>query len=71
MIASFFNSIFNTLVRYVDWSTRITISFVFIILAVFTLMLSIRKKNDAHPLSIGWFLLSLIAMGLSVMYVTI
>lgn len=69
MICSVFNDIFNTLVRNVDYSVRLIISFVCFVLAIFCLILSIRKKNDARPLSVGWFLLTFVLIAISGVYI--
>ncbi len=71
MICSIFNDIFNTLVRNVDYSVRIIISFVCFALAIICLILSIRKKNDARPLSLGWFILTFILIAISSVYLFI
>ena len=71
MICSIFNDIFNTLVRNVDYSVRVTISFVCFVLAILCLMLSIRKKNDAKPLSLGWFILTFVLVAISSVYLFI
>lgn len=71
MICSIFNDIFNTLVRNVDYSVRVIISFVCFVLAILCLMLSIRKKNDAKPLSLGWFILTFILIAISSVYLFI
>lgn len=69
MIASFFNNVLNTLVRQLDTSVRLTIAFVFIVAAVYFLMLSIRVKNDKAPLSLGWFILTFVCIGIGLVYI--
>ena len=68
MIQKFFNDIINTLIRGLDTPIRTIISMVLLFLAFGAFMLSIRKKNDKAPLSIGWFLLTIILAALSVLY---
>ena len=68
MLQKIFNDILNTLIRDLPMKWRIIISVVLFMLAFGTLMLSIRKKNDKAPLSIGWFILTIILAGLSVLY---
>ena len=71
MICGIFNDIFNTLVRNVDYTVRIIISFVLFVGAIFCLILRIRKKNDAKPISWGWFVLTFILIALSSVYLFI
>ena len=71
MICGIFNDIFNTLVRNVDYTVRIIISFVLFVGAIFCLILSIRKKIDAKPISWGWFVLTFILIALSSVYLFI
>ena len=66
----FFNKIFNTLVRDVDPALKITLSAGFFILAIFCVLWSFRKKNDAHPIAWGWIVLCIISLALAVVYLT-
>ena len=68
MIQKFFNDMINTLIRDLPMKVRITISVVLFMLAFGTLILSIRKKNDKAPLSVGWFILTIVLVALSVLY---
>ena len=68
MLNGFFNNILDTLVRHLDTTTRNLISFVLFLLAGVSLYLSIRKKNDAKPLSLGWFILTFILIAISAVY---
>ena len=71
MLSAFFNNTINTLIRQLDWGTRVLISFALFCVAIGFMILSIRKKNDKAPLSIGWFILSIIAILFGVLYVTL
>lgn len=71
MICGIFNDIFNTLVRNVDYDVRKIISFALFLCAMGCLYLSIRKKNDAKPLSLGWFILTFVLIALSGVYLFI
>lgn len=68
---AFFNNIFNTLIRNLNWEVRILISFIMFCVAIVSLILSIRKKNDAAPLSIGWFILSMLSILIGVLYISV
>ena len=68
MIQKFFNDMLNTLIRDLPMKWRIVISIVLFMCAFVTLIFSIRKKNDKAPLSIGWFILTIILVALSVIY---
>ena len=68
MLNGFFNNILDTLVRHLDTTTRNLISFILFLLAGVSLYLSIRKKNDAKPLSLGWFILTFILIAISAVY---
>lgn len=70
-MAGFFNTIINTLVRNVDYNIRIIICFAFFFLATMSLIWSIRKKNDAHPIAWGCFIVCLLSMALAVVYVAL
>lgn len=68
MLNGFFNNILDNLVRHLDTTTRNLISFILFLLAGVSLYLSIRKKNDAKPLSLGWFILTFILIAVSAVY---
>ena len=68
MLNGFFNNIFDKLVRQLDTTQRNIISFVLFILAGASLYLSIRKKNDAKPISLGWFILTFVLIAISAVY---
>lgn len=68
MLNGFFNNIFDKLVRQLDTTQRNIISFVLFILAGVSLYLSIRKKNDAKPISLGWFILTFVLIAISAVY---
>lgn len=68
MLNGFFNNIFDTLVRHLSTTTRNLISFILFLLAGVCLYLSIRKKNDTKPLSLGWFILTFVLVAISAVY---
>lgn len=68
MLNGFFNNIFDTLVRHLNTTTRNLISFLLFLLAGVSLYLSIRKKNDGKPLSLGWFILTFVLVAISAVY---
>ena len=68
MLNGFFNNIFDKLVRQLDTTQRNIISFVLFIFAGVSLYLSIRKKNDAKPISLGWFILTFVLIAISAVY---
>ena len=68
---SIFNTIINTLVRDISYPVRCIIAAVFFLLAVLTLIWSIRKKNDKYPIAWGWMILSVISLALTVVYIAL
>lgn len=67
----FFNTIIDTLIRNVHFSVRAIISLAFFALAAYSIMKSIKKKDDKHPIAWGWFILCFISMFLGVVYVAL
>lgn len=68
-MGKFFNNIINTLVRDLDYNVRVLIGLAFIIVATIALYKSIRKKNDLHPIAIGWMVLFLVCTFLGIIYI--
>lgn len=66
-----FNNILNFLIRDLPFPVRIIISVVLFISALVCLYLSIRVKNDAKPLSIGWFILMFVALFIGTIYIVL
>lgn len=65
------NSILNTLIRNVDYKVRIIISVAFFMVSVFSLMWSVRKKNDKNPIAWGWMILCVLSLCLSFLYIAL
>ena len=68
---SFFNAVINTLIRNVSYPVRLAIAFGLMFLAILSLIWSIRRKNDAHPIAWGWMILFVISASLSVIYIVL
>jgi len=64
----FFNTVLNTLIREVSYPVRAVIGSLLFILGVVSLVLSLRKKNDAHPVAWGWLVLCIISVALAIVY---
>ena len=64
----FFITVFNTLVRDLSPALKATLAVVFYLLAVMALYLSIRKKNDKHPIAWGWMVLCIVSVAIAVVY---
>ena len=64
----FLNNILNKLVRDISYGWRVVIASAFLFLAIFALYKTIRRKNDSHPLAIGWLILFLVCTFISVIY---
>ncbi len=70
-MSNFFNTIINTLIRNLSYGVRVTISAGLFVVALISLKLSIKKKNDTHPIAWGWMILCLISAFLSVIYLVL
>lgn len=68
---AFINTILNTLIRNVNYTIRVMIAFGLFFFSVLCLLWSIRKKNDKYPIAWGWFILCVISMFLSSIYLTL
>ena len=64
----FFNTVLNTLIRDLSYPVRASIGSVLFILGVVSLVLSLRKKNDSHPIAWGWLVLCIISVALAIVY---
>ena len=67
----FFVSVLNACVRNLQWGWRITICVACFCAALLFLKLSFRKKDDKHPLALGWFLLCLLSLFIAIVYVVV
>ena len=67
----FFNSVLNVLIRDLPFAVRIGISVVLFFVALFALYKTLRKKNDTHPIAIGWLILFVVCIFLSIVYITL
>jgi len=75
-LGSFINNIVNQLIRNLNMSLRITISTIFIVVALFSiyfLVKSISKDLDLKKpkMKYGWLVLAIISMILSVLYIVL
>jgi hypothetical protein len=70
-MVNIFNTIINTLIRDVSYTARLIIAFALFFLAVLSLIWSIRRKNDVHPIAWGWMLLCIICVVLAILYITL
>ena len=71
MLLGFFQTIFDNCVRLVPWGWRITIACVLFGICLLCLKLSFRKKNDKHPIAVGFFVLCVLALFLAVVYLVV
>lgn len=63
-----FNDIINTLIRHLPMSTRNGIAIGLFLAALIFLNKSFRKKNDNHPIKVGWFVLFILCLVMAVLY---
>ena len=66
-----FNNIVNTLIRDLPFDIRATIAFSLFFISLLAFIFSIRKRNELRPLKIGWFVIFIICLFMSVIYVTL
>jgi len=67
----FFMSILDVCVRNLQWGLRITIAVILFCVALFSFKLSFRKKNEKHPLAIGWFSLCIVSLFVAIVYLVV
>ena len=68
VFASFFNNFINTFIRELSWDTRVNIAFGLFAFGLYSFLKMIRKENDTHPIKVGWLIMCLLTVGLSVIY---
>lgn len=69
-IGGFFNNLINTLIRSLSYDVRILISVGFFVLALVFLYFELKFQPTEKPaLKVGWLILFLIALTLSVFYI--
>lgn len=71
MFDALFNNIVNTLIRDLAFPVRAGIAFGLFTVSLLCFMYSFRTKNDLRPLKIGWFIMFIICLTMSVLYVTL
>ncbi|MDD4210860.1 MAG: hypothetical protein PHC46_00500 [Clostridia bacterium] len=71
MFDAIFNNIINTLIRDLPMPTRHTIAVFLFVACLLFLNQSFRKKNELHPIKVGWFVLFILTAAMSVLYVTL
>ena len=73
ILGAFINNIVNTLIRNLDMPVRIIISAIFIVVAFTSFYFSFKSDvpKDKPHLKLGWFILCIISMILSVLYLVI
>jgi len=71
MFDAVFNNIVNSLIRSLPFATRSGIALGLFFACLIFFNKSIRVKNELRPVRIGWFVLFLLSLTLSVLYVTL
>ena len=66
-----FNDIINTLIRNLPNATKSTIAIFLFLAALLFFNKSFRKKNELHPIKAGWFVLFILSLTMSVLYVSL
>lgn len=70
--SAFINNIVNTLIRNLDDVTRTLISAIFITVAILSLYYAIKNQPKDKPgLKIGWVILCIISIIISVLYLVL
>ena len=67
----FFNSVLNKCIRDLPLGVRVGIAAALFFVALFALYKTIRKKNDSHPIAVGWLILFIVSLLLSVVYIAL
>lgn len=79
-LGSFFNNIVNQLIRNLNMSVRITISLLFLFLAIYSFYRFLKSYNDAtkdlksanyKKLKLGWIFLTAISITISILYIVL
>lgn len=70
-MGSFFSSIINKCIRNLDYGVRVGIGIALFTAAIFLFKMSIRRKNDSHPIAWGWLILSVLSLFLGIVYLTL
>jgi len=66
-----FNIIINTLIRDLPMSTRSAIAIGLFLVCLLAFKKSFRIKNEMRPIKAGWFIVFVLALAMSVLYVTL
>ncbi len=68
LASSFINNIVNKLIRSLPRGAQVTISIVFICVAIWSLYNFIVKSKKDKPAKIGWLILMILSMLISIAY---
>ncbi|MGN1222604.1 MAG: hypothetical protein ACI4T1_00540 [Christensenellales bacterium] len=72
LASTFINNLVNHMIRDLSTATRIVIATLFAILALISFYCMVKKiKKDNPKLKIGWLILTLISIALSVCYIVL
>ncbi len=72
LLGTFINNVVNSLIRNLNMGVRITISSVFFVVAIFSIYFAIKNQPKDKPgLRLGWTILALVSMLLSVLYIVL
>lgn len=72
ILGTFINNIVNKLIRNLDMGVRVTISIIFICIAIGSLYFAIKNQPKDKPgFKIGWFILMIVSAIISVLYLTL
>lgn len=69
LLAGFFANVVNTIFRDVPSYVRWPLMFAFVILSVWCLAKSIKKKDDKHPINFSYLILAIVFMALAFAYI--
>lgn len=71
-LSTFINNIINQLIRNLSMEVRITISVIFIFIAIMSLKYLMKSySKDVSKLKYGWLVLALVSMLISVLYIVL
>ena len=71
MIEAIINNFVNSFVRDLEMSTRVFLSIIFFGIALLTFKKSINQSSDLRPIRLGFAILFMISMILSVVYLVL
>lgn len=71
LFSAIFNDIINTLIRSLPFATRSAIAFGLFFACLIFFNKSLKKTSDSRPIRIGWFVLFILSLTMSVLYVSL